>query len=168
MNVHVALVVAGLSLSSAAFAQPAARPSPLSITVEEAVSRALAASHRIDEATARHEATEAVTAGRRAAMLPQVATAVGYTNTNHVETFGILLPNDQLRVIYPDIPNNYRTRLDVQYPISNLTPPATTSTRLAPTCGSKSRDRSGTCSWPTNRLGSWTSRSNGWAHTCAT
>ena len=117
MNVRVAVVVAGVSLSSVAAAQPAARPSPLSITVEEAVSRALATSHRIEEVTARHEGTEAVSAQRRAAMLPQVATAAGYTNTNHVETFGILLPNNQLRVIYPDIPNNYRTRLDVQYPI---------------------------------------------------
>jgi outer membrane protein len=117
MNVRVAIFAAGVSLSSVVSAQPAAGQTPLSITVEEAVSRALTASHRIDEATARHEATEAVTAGRRAAMLPQVATSAGYTNTNHVETFGVPLANNQLRVIYPDIPNNYRTRLDVQYPI---------------------------------------------------
>jgi outer membrane protein len=117
MNVRLAVFAAGLALSSVASAQPAAKQPPLSITVEEAVSRALSASHRIDEATARHEATEAVTVGRRAAMLPQVAASAGYTNTNHVETFGIVMPNNQLRVIYPDIPNNYRTRVDVQYPI---------------------------------------------------
>ena len=27
------------------------------------------------------------------------------------------MPNNQLRVIYPDIPDNYRTRLDLQWPI---------------------------------------------------
>lgn len=117
MNNRVASAVAGLLLSGVAYAQPATTPSPLSITLEDAISRALASSHRIDEATARHEATEAVSVQRRAAMLPQVATSAGYTNTNHVETFGILMPNNQLRVIYPDIPNNYRTRLEAQYPI---------------------------------------------------
>ena len=117
MNVPAAIVAASVSLSSVVTAQTAAGQTPMPITVEEAVSRALAASHRIDEAAARHEATEAVSAGRRAAMLPQVATSLGYTNTNHVESFGIPLANNQLRVIYPDIPNNYRTRLDVQYPI---------------------------------------------------
>src|SRR4029079_16505337 len=117
MNVRAAIVAASVSLSSVVTAQTAAGQTPMPITVEEAVSRALAASHRIDETAARHEATEAVSAGRRAAMLPQVATSLGYTNTNHVESFGIPLANNQLRVIYPDIPNNYRTRLDVQYPI---------------------------------------------------
>lgn len=117
MNNRVASAVAGLLLSGVAYAQPATTPSPLSITLEDAISRALASSHRIDEATARHEATEAVSVQRRAAMLPKVATSAGYTNTNHVETFGILMPNNQLRVIYPDIPNNYRTRLEAQYPI---------------------------------------------------
>jgi outer membrane protein TolC len=54
---------------------------------------------------------------RHAPALPQVSALAGYTRTNHVETFGILLPNNQLRVIYPDVPDNYRTRLDVQYPL---------------------------------------------------
>src|SRR5207249_10872274 len=29
----------------------------------------------------------------------------------------ILLPNNQFKIIYPDIPDNYRTRLDLQWPI---------------------------------------------------
>src|SRR5205814_2366793 len=37
--------------------------------------------------------------------------------TNHVEVFGVLLPNNQLKVIYPDVPDNLRTRLDLQWPI---------------------------------------------------
>ena len=46
-----------------------------------------------------------------------MAAQAGYTRTNHVDTFGILLPNNQLRIIYPDIPDNYRTRLDAQWPL---------------------------------------------------
>jgi outer membrane protein len=56
-------------------------------------------------------------AERRAAMLPRLAAQAGYTRTNHVQTFGILLPNNQFKTIYPDIPDNYRTRLDLQWPI---------------------------------------------------
>ena len=41
----------------------------------------------------------------------------GYTRTNHVDPFGIRVGSNQLRIIYPDVPDNYRTRLDVQWPI---------------------------------------------------
>ncbi|MGE3513310.1 MAG: TolC family protein [Vicinamibacterales bacterium] len=95
--------------------QPASPP--VALTVEDATARALAMSHRLDEATARGRAADAVVDQRRAALLPRLGAQAGYTRTNHIETFGILLPNDQLRVIYPDIPDNYRTRLDAQWPI---------------------------------------------------
>jgi len=91
--------------------------STLTISLDEAVARAVGASHRIAEAKARGEAATAIVGERRAAERPQVAAVGGYTRTNHVDQFGILLPNNQLRVIYPDIPDNYRARLDVQWPI---------------------------------------------------
>jgi outer membrane protein TolC len=90
---------------------------PLRLTLDEAIRRGLDTSHRIAEATARGDAAEAVVGIRRAATLPQIAAQGGYTRTNHVDEFGILLPNNQLRVIYPDVPDNYRTRLDLQWPI---------------------------------------------------
>ncbi|MFN7916177.1 MAG: TolC family protein [Vicinamibacterales bacterium] len=93
------------------------RAAELELSLEDAVTRALAASHRIEEARARGEAATAIVGARHAATRPQVAAVGGYTRTNHVDEFGILLPNNQLRVIYPDIPDNYRARLDVQYPI---------------------------------------------------
>jgi outer membrane protein len=117
MKVQFASLVAAFGLPTLVFAQAAGAPSPLSLTLEDAVSRGLAASHRVDEATARRDVAEAGVGARHAATLPQVAAVGGYTRTNHVETFGILLPNNQLRVIYPDIPDNYRSRLDVQFPI---------------------------------------------------
>src|SRR5207253_3428870 len=83
----------------------------------EAITRGLATSHRLAEATARGDAARAVADARRAAGAPVAAAQGGYARTNHVDTFGILLPNNQLKVIYPDIPDNYRTRLDLQWPI---------------------------------------------------
>ncbi|MGC4085084.1 MAG: TolC family protein [Vicinamibacterales bacterium] len=91
--------------------------SEITLSLDEAVSRALAASNRVAEARARSDAATAVVGERRAAVVPQVAAVGGYTRTNHVDEFGILLPNNQLRVIYPDIPDNYRARLDVQWPL---------------------------------------------------
>jgi outer membrane protein len=90
---------------------------PLRLTLDEAVRRGLETSHRIAEAVARGDAAEAVVGERRASTLPQIAAQAGYTRTNHVDAFGIVLPNNQLRVIYPDVPDNYRTRLDLQWPI---------------------------------------------------
>ena len=108
----LALVLA----ANAGYAQTAGAQA-LTLTLSDAVERALAASHRIAESKARGEAAAASVGGRRAATLPQVNAAAGYTRTNHVDEFGILLPNNQLRIIYPDIPNNSRARLDVQWPI---------------------------------------------------
>jgi outer membrane protein TolC len=97
-------------------AQPASGAA-LVLSPEEAVTRAVAASNRMAEARARSEAAAAVTGQRHASTMPQIAGVGGYTRTNHVEEFGILLPNNQLRVIYPDVPDNYRARLDVQWPL---------------------------------------------------
>ena len=92
-------------------------PPPLRLTIVDAVSRGLETSHRVAEAIARGQAAEAAAGHRRAAILPQVAAQAGYTRTNHVDEFGVPLSTNQLRVIYPDIPDNYRTRLDVQWPL---------------------------------------------------
>jgi outer membrane protein TolC len=100
---------------SAAAAQPT--PGALRLTLEEAIARGLETSHRLSEAVARGEAADASAGQRHAALLPQLAAQAGYTRTNHVDTFGVQLPNNVLRVIYPDIPDNYRSRLDLQWPI---------------------------------------------------
>src|SRR6185503_5212145 len=102
MKSLIVLVMAGLWIPGVAHAQggqAASGASPLVLTLDDAISRGLATSHRIAEATARRDAADAGIEERR------------------VETFGILLPDNQLRVIYPDIPDNYRSRLDVQWPI---------------------------------------------------
>jgi len=110
--VSVTALTALLAVSNASGQMPRAAES-LRLTVEQAVQRALETSHRIAEAIARGDAAEAVVGGRRASTLPQVAVQAGYTRTNHVEPFGILVPSNQFKPIYPDVPSNYRTRMDL-------------------------------------------------------
>jgi len=87
------------------------------LTLDEAVRRGLQASPRLAESAARGEAAAAAADQRHAGMLPQVAAQAGYARTNHVDEFGVPLPNNQLRIIYPDLPDNYRARLDLQWPL---------------------------------------------------
>jgi outer membrane protein TolC len=37
--------------------------------------------------------------------------------TNHVDEFALALPDQPLRVLYPDVPDNYSSRFDLQWPI---------------------------------------------------
>jgi len=83
------------------------------LTLEDAIVRGLDASHRVAEIEARQEAARAVEDQRKAASLPQIALQAGYSRTNHVDEFGI--PGGL--VIYPDIPDNIRSRVDLQWPI---------------------------------------------------
>ncbi len=107
-------LVAALVLSArVAFAQGPA----LSLTLEDALARGAANSYRIAELQARSEGAEAAEASRRAAALPLFALNGGYTRTNHVDEFGLSVPGQPPRIIYPDVPDNVRTRLDLQWPI---------------------------------------------------
>ncbi|HKE48198.1 MAG TPA: TolC family protein, partial [Rhodanobacteraceae bacterium] len=88
------------------------------ITLEEAIRQGLANSQRLAELDARAQAADYAVAGRHAADLPIVSAQGGYTRTNHVEEFSV--PTTISRppqVLYPDIPDNVRTRLDLQWPI---------------------------------------------------
>jgi outer membrane protein TolC len=98
-------------------AQPGAETPALTLTLDDALARGLAASHRLAEAIARGDAASAVAAQRAAAALPQVAAQGGYTRTNHVQPFGIPFSPNVVQLIYPDLPNNLRSRLDLQWPI---------------------------------------------------
>jgi outer membrane protein len=114
----VAAVFAPAGVRAQALEAPQAREiTPLRLALDEAVRRGLETSHRIGEAVARGEAADAIVGERRAATLPQIAAQAGYMRTNHVEPFGIVMPINRVQIIYPDVPDNYRTRLDLQWPI---------------------------------------------------
>lgn len=111
---HLIVVLLFLT-SSVAAAQPA--PSPGALTLADAIAQGLANSQRLAELASRAEAADYAVAGRRAAELPAVSLLAGYSRTNHVQEFSIALPGRAPQVVYPDIPDNYRARLDLQWPI---------------------------------------------------
>ena len=102
----------------AAAANAAYAQAPLvRLTLDEAITRGIEASHRLEELGARQEAARAVEDQRQAAELPQVAALAGFMRTNHVDEFSVPNAGGGFRVIYPDIPNRGQTRLDLQWSI---------------------------------------------------
>src|SRR5438105_2526952 len=108
MKRAVVVFVMSLGVATSAAAQTTVR-----LTLPDAIARGMDASHRLAELGARQDAAAAVEDQRKAASMPQLALLAGYTRTNHVDEFGI--PGG--RVIYPDIPDNIRSRVDLQWPI---------------------------------------------------
>jgi outer membrane protein len=106
-----------LLLLSAAAGRAGAQPASIRLTLDEAIARGLDASHHLAELAAREDAANAAQDATRASSMPQLTLLGGYTRTNHVDEFGIQLPGGPLRVIYPDMPDNYRSRVDLQWPI---------------------------------------------------
>jgi outer membrane protein TolC len=96
-----------------AAAQPAAR---IRLTVADAISRGLEASHRLAEIRARQAGAEASVRVAHVSDQPTVSAIAGYTRTNHVQEFGVF-ENGLLRVLYPDFPNNVLTRVSFAWPI---------------------------------------------------
>ncbi|CAN5810074.1 hypothetical protein BH18ACI5_BH18ACI5_17700 [soil metagenome] len=113
INLRSAIAIAALSLASAA---PAAHAQE-TITLDEAILRAQQRSARIEEIDARRAGAAAAESGRAAARMPAISLLAGYTRTNHVEEFSVLAPGQPPRVIYPDVPDNFRSRVDLQWPI---------------------------------------------------
>ena len=87
------------------------------LTLERAIELGLQRSARIAELEARRAGAEATEDARGAARMPSVAAQAGYTRTNHVEEFLVFAPGQPRTVLYPDVPDNYRARLDLQWPI---------------------------------------------------
>jgi len=96
-------------------ASPSPQGAPL--TLDAAIAQGLANSRQLAEIQARTEAADFSVEGRHAALYPIASLQGGYTRTNHVEEFSVIAPGPTREVVYPDIPDNYRTRLDLQWPI---------------------------------------------------
>jgi outer membrane protein len=107
------IVVCLLGAADIAFAQTA----PLRLTLGEAIARGLEANPRLEELLARQDAARAVEGQREAAERPQLAAIASYTRTNHVEEFSVPNASGGVRVIYPDVPDQVRSRIDLQWPI---------------------------------------------------
>jgi outer membrane protein TolC len=93
------------------------RPVPERLTLAEALSRAIETSHLLAEMRARQSASEAVLAQSKSASLPVFSVEAGYSRTNHVAVFGFPAPDGTFKIIYPDIPDNWRSRVGMVWPI---------------------------------------------------
>ncbi|HXW06190.1 MAG TPA: TolC family protein [Vicinamibacterales bacterium] len=90
---------------------------PLALTLEEALARARAHSLRLVELQARQEGSAAQVEAREADRRPVASILGGYTRTSHVPEFSVFQPGQGASVIYPDVPDNFRSRIDLQWPI---------------------------------------------------
>ncbi|MEO7272054.1 MAG: TolC family protein, partial [Vicinamibacterales bacterium] len=117
MRLTVVLTLAGPGVAVAQTPAPGPAPATTTVTLDEAIARGLANSQRLAELDARSAAAAATEQGRAAARLPLLSASGGYTRTNHVPEFSVGVPGAPPRVIYPDVPDNYRARLDLQWPI---------------------------------------------------
>jgi OMF family outer membrane factor len=100
-----------------ALAAPAAAQSPRPLTIDEAVRLGLEQSPRLAEIRARESAASHAIAARQALRRPVLTALGGYLRTNHVEEFAVPQPGGALRVIFPDIPSNYRARAEISAPL---------------------------------------------------
>jgi outer membrane protein len=107
----VFLLVAGVA--DLALAQTA----PVRLTLDDAIARGIEANPRLEELLARRDAARAVEDQREAAQQPQLAAIAGYTRTNHVDEFSVPNASGGLRVVYADVPDQLRSRIDLQWPI---------------------------------------------------
>ena len=108
---------AGALMIVAAVGVAAQGPPTLRLTLEDALSRAVETSHRLAEARARETAAQAGVAVRESAERPTITANAGYTRTNHVLPFSVPSPSGIPLLVYPDVPNNYSTRLEMRWPI---------------------------------------------------
>jgi outer membrane protein TolC len=90
---------------------------PVTLSLEDAVARAVEHAPRLAEARARQAAASAAVAARQAVAAPSLVASSGYLRTNHVDEFGIPQPNGSTRILFPDIPDNYRTRAELGVPL---------------------------------------------------
>ena len=114
---------------------------PVRLTLEEAIAQAPRTAIAWANSRAREAAAGAAVDQRAAAPKPIVAPPVGYPRTNHVDEFGFR-HRRRLPVIYPDVPDNYRARIDLQWPDLHRRTPRGAGAR-----GGAELESSGT-SWP--------------------
>lgn len=124
------LIVIGVLLSSHAFAPfgshrgafgatllAQGEQAVVRLTVADAISRAHETSHRLAEIRGREQGAQAAIKSAELTKMPTVAASGSYVRTNHVEEFFFPRPDGTRLVVYPDIPDNFTTRLGLQWPI---------------------------------------------------
>lgn len=112
-----ALSVFVMLAASAAAQEPPAAPEVLRLTVEQARARAKASAPSVELARALERAAIADVDVARAGKRPQVELSAGYTRQSDVPELVLNQPGIGRQVLFPNIPNNYRTRLGGSLPL---------------------------------------------------
>ena len=112
MKCVMVLLVLTVCLPGASFAQ-----SPIRLSLADAIVRGLENSHRLAEARAREAGARAAAVTADLARKPIVGAGASYSRTNHVTEFSFPQPNGTRLVVYPDIPDNFMSRVSFQWPI---------------------------------------------------
>ena len=107
------LLIGLFIIASAAYAQPAV----LRLSLADAIARGFENSHRLAEARAREQGARAAAESADLADKPTFNASAGYSRTNHVLNFGFPRPDGALVIVFPDIPDNFTSRLSFQWPI---------------------------------------------------
>jgi len=108
---------------TAAQATPPNDTAPVRLTVEEAVTRAVAASARLSRLTALEAAASADSKAARGERWPQLEIGAGYQRRSEVPELAIFAPTGnpaepvQRVVVYPNIQDNWRVRAGLVMPI---------------------------------------------------
>ena len=117
MTTRQTAVWSAVLVTAMAAAEPAHAQAPLVLTLEEAVERGKAEAPRLGEARARIAATAAATEARASLKRPTATASSGYLRTNHVPEFGVPAAGGGTTIIFPDIPDNYRARAELNVPV---------------------------------------------------
>ncbi|MEO7192977.1 MAG: TolC family protein [Vicinamibacterales bacterium] len=96
---------------------PASAQVVVPLSLDAALERAVASSPRLAESRAREAAASAAVTARLALGRPTLTAMSSVLRTNHVEAFGIPQSDGRIRVIFPDIPTNYRARAEMLLPL---------------------------------------------------
>jgi outer membrane protein len=105
----VGFVLGGLRAASA--------QTPLALTLDDALSRGVGHDPRLAAARSRAASAAAGVDARSALARPSVVASGGAQRTNHVPEYGLRQPDGSFKVLFPDIPADYRVRAEVDVPV---------------------------------------------------
>jgi outer membrane protein TolC len=116
-RVHGALAVFALAVCAPVPAPAQETPEVLRLTLDEARQRAQAGAPSVERARALERAARADVDAARANRLPHVELSAGYTRQSDVPELTLALPGEAPRTLFPNITNNWRSRLGGTMPL---------------------------------------------------
>src|SRR5688500_11114386 len=106
-----------LTLALAILPAVARAQTPLPLTLDDAIAKGKASAPRLLENQAREAAAAASRDSRATLDRPTVTASSGYVRTNHVPEYSIPQAGGGTRVLFPDIPDNFRVRTELLWPV---------------------------------------------------